>query len=104
MGNGALTPTSGTIGTSGREALIPPGRTQATSDYEEAGVLLAERLKELDAKRRGLVFHGGAMNWVTLGAYAQDHLVKKAKTGRFNPRWLKLCRAPPHPGMRVLRV
>lgn len=45
----------------GREALIPVGRSQATTDAEEADVLLAERLKALDAKRRGLVFHGAAL-------------------------------------------
>jgi hypothetical protein len=45
----------------------------------------------LDAKRRGLVFHGAAVHQVALGAYASEHLVKKAKAGRFNPRWLGLC-------------
>ena len=44
--------------------------------------LLAERLRELDAKRRGLVFHGTALNQVRLGPYAAEHLVKKAKTGK----------------------
>ena len=44
---------------------------------------MTERLRELDAKRRGLVFHGAPLNQVKLGPYAAGHLVKKVKTGNF---------------------
>src|SRR4051812_39347436 len=73
-----------------REPLVPPGQRLATLDLEVAQILVTRRLQELDAKRRGLILHGMAQERVTLAAYASEHLVKKAESGRYNPRWLAL--------------
>src|SRR5256885_9929698 len=47
-----------TLFRSGREALVAPGEKLATADATTALVLLARRLEELDAARRGRTLHG----------------------------------------------
>ena len=42
----------------GREALVPSGEKLATTDATTAQVLLARRLEQLDAARRGRTLHG----------------------------------------------
>jgi integrase len=68
-----------------------PAKKLATTDLGIAQVLVTRRLQELDARRRGIVLHGASRARVTLSQYASEHLVKKAETGKFNPRWLRLC-------------
>jgi hypothetical protein len=45
----------------------------------------------LPARSSRRLLHGASRARVTLGQYASEHLVKKAETGKFNPRWLRLC-------------
>jgi integrase len=74
-----------------REPLVAPGQKLATTELEVAQVLITRRLQDLDARRRGLILHGTVQEPVALAAYASEHLVKKAQSGRYNPRWLALC-------------
>src|SRR5574341_2513892 len=57
----------------GREALVAPGEKVATADETTAHVLLARRLEQLDATRRGRTLHGEAPP-VTLADFAKAHL------------------------------
>ncbi len=70
-----------------REPLVAPGEKLATADLATAQVLLARRLEQLDALRRGRALHGLA-GQATLAAFAQAHLVAKAESQKFTEQWL----------------
>ncbi len=75
----------------GLQALIVPGEKRATADSRAAEVLAAKRLNELDAlraKRRAGALHQ-LPKQVTLAAFIEDHLVKKAEAGNVTARWLE---------------
>jgi len=72
-----------------REPLVAPGEKLATSDPATAQELLARRIKELDALRRGRVLHGLA-GQATLEAFASVHLEAKAKSAKVTDAWLEL--------------
>ena len=74
----------------GLEALIPEGERRATSDPDVAQALVATRLKELDALRRGRALHGRARG-ATLANYAAEHLTKKAKAGKVTHDWMVMA-------------
>src|SRR6266852_1660446 len=77
-----------------REPLVAPGEKLATSDPATAQVLLARRLEQLDALRRGRALHGLAGK-ATLTAFGREHLLAKAnevneKTGEpVTEQWLE---------------
>jgi integrase len=66
-----------------QEALVAPSEKLATTDPATAQELLARRIRELDAKRRGRALHGETER-VTLADCARDYLV--AKAGEINPK------------------
>jgi integrase len=68
----------------GREALVPDGHTRATTDADIALALLAKRLKELDAKRRGLILHGDQKRSTLYETAALD-LRTKVANGKLRP-------------------
>lgn len=70
-----------------REALIAPGEKLATTDPAVAQVLLARRVEELDAARRGRALHG-LTRQATLANFAREHLIAKAKAGKTGEQWL----------------
>ena len=72
-----------------QEALIAPGEKRATMDSDVAQKLISDRLLALDARRRGRQLHG-RVEGTRLGAYAAEHLVKKAKAGKVTPDWLAM--------------
>src|SRR5213592_5191121 len=63
----------------GREALVAEGEKLATADETTAQVLLARRLEQLDAARRGRALHGETRQ-VMLVDFAQTHLLAKAES------------------------
>ena len=65
----------------GREALVPEGQRQATADEDVAQSLATDRLKALEAKRRGIHILGVTKR-SGLAAYASYHLVKKKQQGK----------------------
>jgi len=71
----------------GREALIAPGDARATTDRLIAEKLVANRLSELQAEKRNGVLLG-VKRKAKLGAFVAEHLVQKAKSGRFSDSWL----------------
>src|SRR5213594_1286611 len=73
----------------GREALIAPGEKLATTDATTAQVLLARRLEQLDAARRGRTLHGETRH-ATLADFASAHLVAKAESQKFTEHWLEV--------------
>ncbi len=70
-----------------REAIVAQGETLATSDPATAQVLLARRIEQLDALRRGRAIHGLA-GQATLAEFARLHLLAKAESGKFTDDWL----------------
>jgi integrase len=72
-----------------REPLVAQDEKLATADETTAQVLLAARLKELDASRRGRALHGEAPP-VTLADFAKAHLVAKAESQKFTEHWLEV--------------
>src|SRR5712692_1942674 len=70
-----------------REALVAAGEKLATSDSATAQVLLARRIEQLDALRRGRAIHGLA-GQATLAEFARLHLLAKAESGKFTDDWL----------------
>ncbi|HEV2131994.1 MAG TPA: site-specific integrase [Longimicrobiaceae bacterium] len=86
----------------GREALIPPGETLATTDPTIAHTLLSRRVVELEAGRRSKHILGISRE-ETLRSFVAHHLIKKAKAGKVTADWLaqtqkKLERAIEHFG------
>jgi len=73
----------------GREALVAAGEKLATADETTAQVLLARRLEQLDAARRGRALHGETRQ-VTLADFAASHLVAKAESQKFTQHWLEV--------------
>jgi len=73
----------------GREALIARGEKLATTDATTAHVLLARRLEELDAARRGRALHGEIPR-AALADFARAHLVAKAQSQKFTEHWLEV--------------
>src|SRR6059036_611922 len=73
----------------GREAIVAPGEKLATPDETTAQVLLARRLEQLDAARRGRALHGETRQ-VTLADFAASHLVAKAESQKFTEHWLEV--------------
>ena len=72
----------------GREALIQPGSGRATSDLAIAEKLVAERLSELQERRRNKALLGMERE-TALEAFASYHLIQKARSDRFTTRWLE---------------
>ncbi|MFQ5529189.1 MAG: hypothetical protein ACE5FP_02455, partial [Gemmatimonadota bacterium] len=71
-----------------REPLVAPGETSATTSQSVAQALLAERLKDLHERRENRALLGYETGG-GLARLASEHLVKKAKSGRFTERWLQ---------------
>ena len=71
-----------------REPLVAPGEPVATTDQTVAETLLADRLKELQERRRNraLLGYEGTGG---LAEHAAEHLKKKARSGRFTDHWLQ---------------
>lgn len=65
----------------GRESLTAPGERSATTDRAIAEKVAADRVQELQERRRGRTIHG-IEEAATLGAFAEHHLVQKTKSGR----------------------
>jgi integrase len=73
-----------------QEALTADGERLATQDPDVAQALAAARLRELDAQRHGRALHGRGKG-TPLGAYAAEHLEKKAKAGKVTHDWLEMA-------------
>ncbi|KPK69396.1 hypothetical protein AMJ82_05670 [candidate division TA06 bacterium SM23_40] len=71
----------------GREALIAPGEARATTDPDVAQKLVADRVKELESRRRNKTLLG-LERPARLGEFAQHHLTEKAKSGNVSEAWL----------------
>lgn len=71
----------------GREALVAPGGARATIDPVIAEKLVADRLSELQERRRNRILLGVERD-ATLRVFAAHHLLEKAKSGKFEDRWL----------------
>lgn len=71
----------------GQERLVPAGERVPTRDPIIARELAARRIKELETLRRRKAIHG-MMLQTTLGAYAEYHLVEKARAGDGSEEWL----------------
>jgi integrase len=71
-----------------REALIPRGAERATSDEKLALALVADRLADLESRRRRKQRNEPEES-VTLASYAAYHLTAKARSGRVTPEWLE---------------
>lgn len=72
----------------GREALVPPGENLATRDRDIAEKLAADRLRELEQRRRNKHLLG-IEETATLAEYGAYHLEKKAESGKFTFQWLE---------------
>jgi len=72
-----------------REPLVASGETVATTDRVVAETLLADRLRELQERRRNRTLLGYEQA-ASLAEYAAEHLKMKARSGRFTERWLQL--------------
>lgn len=64
----------------GREALVPPEASQATTDPEIAEKLAPDRVEELQERRRRKVIHGIERS-AELKEFAAYPLREKVKTG-----------------------
>lgn len=71
----------------GREALIAPGGSTATTDEVIAEKLVADRLEELQERRRNKVLLG-VEKQAGLKEFGSYHLVEKKRSGRFTDQWL----------------
>ena len=79
-----------------REPLVPPRQRRATTDPDVAAKLYADRLAELEGKRRVLQFEGEEAlerlqvdeSRPRLAEYAESHLRQKARDGEVTTRWL----------------
>ena len=71
-----------------QEPLREPGRPFATDDPDTAALLVAARLKELDAIRRNGSMLRPRVDPATLQSFAAKWLVRKAEAGRTTPAWL----------------
>ena len=71
----------------GREALTPSGESLVTTDSVVAEKLVADRLKDLQERRRNRSLLG-VERQANLAAYAEHHLIEKARSGNFSDDWL----------------
>ncbi len=71
-----------------REPLASSGEKFATTDSATAQVLLARRIEQLEALRRGRAIHG-LVGQATLAKFAADHLKAKAESQKFTGEWLE---------------
>lgn len=67
-----------------REALIPKGAKQATTD-EKLALALVEELEVLRRRRQ----RGQPLEDTYLAAYSEHHLVRKARSGSVTAAWLE---------------
>ena len=74
------------------EALIATGEKRATTDADVAQALVAERVRELDAKRRGRALYGETKS-TTLAELVRLHLIAKAESKKFTEPWLAALEA-----------
>lgn len=72
-----------------REALIPEDGSTATTDPDIAAKLAAERLEELEERRRNKAILG-IERTTTLKAYVAYHLEQKAQTEEIETSWLDM--------------
>lgn len=70
-----------------REPLVPRGARIATSDSAVAEALVADRLKELQERRRNKNILG-VERQSTLKEFAAHHLLQKARSGNVTDAWL----------------
>jgi len=70
-----------------QEAMIPRGEKRATPDHSTAVVLLAERVKQLEAARQGRTLAGLA-RVATLKTYGEHHLARKAEAKTVEADWI----------------
>jgi hypothetical protein len=70
----------------GREALIAPGDSRATTDKIIAEKLVADRLKELQERRRNRVLTGVERD-AELQEFAAHHLVERSRSGQVTDGW-----------------
>ncbi len=71
-----------------REALKPEGSRVPTADADVAAELVAQRVRELELKRRSKGLLGVAIEERGLAAFAAYHLETKAREGEVTRRWL----------------
>ena len=71
----------------GREALVPLGETQATTDPDVAQHLAAERVRELEQQRRTKTLLGIERD-ASLAPFASHHLVEKKRSGNVTDKWV----------------
>ena len=71
-----------------QEALVPPGTNRATDDPIIAEALVAERLRELQERRRDGVLLGTSQR-ARLGDYVKHHITEKRRAGRVTQEWAK---------------
>lgn len=72
----------------GREALIPSGAEQATTDERLAQLLAARRLTDLEGRRRRSV-QGDPQADTYLAEYIDHHLSLKRRAGRVTDQWVE---------------
>ncbi|MHB1194789.1 MAG: tyrosine-type recombinase/integrase [Longimicrobiales bacterium] len=72
----------------GREALVADDEKLATTDPDIAAQLTADRVKELEGRRRNKVLLGFEKE-ATLKAFASHHLLAKARAGSTSRRWME---------------
>lgn len=70
----------------GREPLVPDDQTKATTDRDVAEYLAKARARELELQARR---RSGVAVSVTLGPFAADHLVRKARGEKVSVGWLE---------------
>jgi integrase len=70
-----------------REPLTPKGEKLATTDPDVAAALVADRLRDLEKRRRNKTLLG-VEQLAYLEAFAADHLVAKARAGRVTDQTL----------------
>jgi integrase len=75
----------------GREPLIAPGDTRATTDPTVAQVLLARRIEQLEEQRRAWAVLG-VRRRATLREYADEHHAKKVRSGNTSEQWLRVTK------------
>lgn len=71
----------------GREALVPPGEAQATTDPDVAQHLAAERVRELEHQRRTKALLGIERD-ASLAPFASHHLIEKKRSGVVTDNWV----------------
>jgi len=73
---------------SDRPALTPSGARSATTDRKTALLLVADKVEELQRRRREKIRNRGFQP-ARLKAFAAEHLAQKAKAGKVTKKWLE---------------